>query len=475
MRGKLCHIWVTLFSWVALYAQDADRYAFASRDITGTARYVSMGGAFAALGGDVSAVADNPAALGVFRRGELSFTVDWQRARSCFDSIVETTDCFRVPQVSWVLSFGNVQRQSGMLFNNLIFQYQRLKTYNRTSYCQGWLPSSQTDLIAELTNGVAETALISGNNVWEDPSVGWLSVMGYDCGVIMPDSDASGVENKWYSVLSENEQVLSALRIMETGAVDAYTFAWGANVSNRFYLGLSLDVLTLSYTKKVGYAEQFALGGGYDYVSTFDASGVGVNFGVGAIWRPVNWLRMGMAFRSPTWMTLRLDDYVEYLDVMSPDYSLAIEHYQLPMQMAAGVAFQFSTKGLLSLEYDYRHQTGAFLSDEHTMKMGGEYVLNRHWFFHAGGAFRSSFGGNDFRFVYSRFDTRTDTEFRNPKYKCYAAIGAGFRNGKCLVDVAYQYTLEHVEAYAHALQVSPFRLNNATHRIVLSLGWTRRK
>ena len=61
-----------------LGAQDFDRCLLSAQDITGSARYVSMAGAFASLGGDVSAITDNPAALGVFRRRELSFTLDEQ-------------------------------------------------------------------------------------------------------------------------------------------------------------------------------------------------------------------------------------------------------------------------------------------------------------------------------------------------------------------------------------------------------------
>ena len=40
----------------------------------GTARFMSMGGAFTALGGDISSLSQNPAGLGVFRSSELTIT-----------------------------------------------------------------------------------------------------------------------------------------------------------------------------------------------------------------------------------------------------------------------------------------------------------------------------------------------------------------------------------------------------------------
>ena len=40
----------------------------------GTARFMSMGGAFTALGGDISTLSQNPAGIGVFRASEMSVT-----------------------------------------------------------------------------------------------------------------------------------------------------------------------------------------------------------------------------------------------------------------------------------------------------------------------------------------------------------------------------------------------------------------
>ena len=37
----------------------------------GTARFMSMGGAFTALGGDISTLSQNPAGIGVFRTSEM--------------------------------------------------------------------------------------------------------------------------------------------------------------------------------------------------------------------------------------------------------------------------------------------------------------------------------------------------------------------------------------------------------------------
>ena len=52
-----------------------DLKQMADEEIVGSSRYVGLCGAMAAIGGDMSAVKDNPAALGVFRYSEIGMTV----------------------------------------------------------------------------------------------------------------------------------------------------------------------------------------------------------------------------------------------------------------------------------------------------------------------------------------------------------------------------------------------------------------
>ncbi|MCM1034591.1 MAG: hypothetical protein NC038_03250 [Paludibacter sp.] len=471
-KRSLFIVFVLLSVW-RLFAQDRDLQAFAARDVSGTARYVAMGGAFASLGGDVSGVSDNPAGLGVFRRGEVSVTLDWQRNLAYSQIGREGVNRFRLPQVSWVLNWGNAERQNGVLFNSIMFQYQRLKTYNRRISVGGDSPFSQTDMMAHLTEGLTDADFQSGQEIWNNPNIGWLSVIGYDYGVIIPDTVHSG--NRWLSILSEGEHVQNALTIIESGAVDEYTFGWGMNISNRLYLGLSAHLLTLSYTKQTTYAETFALGGDYKYQSTLSAGGIGVDFGMGIIVRPASWLRIGAAFQSPTWMAVREDDYISYSDVYSLVNSQSQIACQLPLQVVAGLGFQIGTKGLIAFEYDYRHTKGNSVADEHVLKVGAEYVLGGHCFFRLGYALRSTFGLQDFEYEPLNTATRCDTEWTIDNGRHHVSAGVGFRNRRWIAEMAYQYTVQNVQIYPHKYQTQPFDVRNDTHRIVLSLGWTYRK
>ena len=44
--------------------------------LNGTSRYMSMAGAFGALGGDVSAISQNPGGIGVYRKSDISVTMN---------------------------------------------------------------------------------------------------------------------------------------------------------------------------------------------------------------------------------------------------------------------------------------------------------------------------------------------------------------------------------------------------------------
>ena len=60
-----------------MFGQSAlDAFNISQPDFRGTARFMSMGGAFTALGGDLSTLNQNPGGLGVYRSSEIGLTLD---------------------------------------------------------------------------------------------------------------------------------------------------------------------------------------------------------------------------------------------------------------------------------------------------------------------------------------------------------------------------------------------------------------
>ena len=115
---------VCVLSALAIYgvgfSQDYTRLS--ERTIIGTARYVGMSGAMTAIGGDPSAVTDNPAGLGLYRRAEAMVTMDIG-----IDKTLQTgqdqsgkTLRFSLAQASAVFSLGDFSKDKGLIAYNFM-------------------------------------------------------------------------------------------------------------------------------------------------------------------------------------------------------------------------------------------------------------------------------------------------------------------------------------------------------------------
>ena len=278
------------------YSQDVQR--FSERQIIGTARYVGMGGAMTAIGGDPSAVQDNPAGLGLYRRSEITLSVDEtidqtaQSAVSTLNNPHYTRSRFALPQVSAIWAWGKDSKQKGMVYNNFMFSFNRLASFNRDILVKG-AGMGMVETICEKTNGLAENYL--QDKPWDDPEIGWLSILGYEGYLINPMA-----EDQWAPAV---EFTAGTLTLTETGTADQYTLSWGSNISNQWYLGLNLNIPTLNYTKHISLLETNRANSA-ELKSMYHVSGVGVGGTIGLIYRPIQALRLGASFHTPTMMSL---------------------------------------------------------------------------------------------------------------------------------------------------------------------------
>ena len=474
----------------ALFAQDFDRQTLSDLDILGTARYVSMAGAMSAVGGDVSAAQDNPAALGVFRRGELSFTMSYDYDVVKSANMSSSAQRVFVPQMSWVINFPHSERQKGLLTSSLMLQYHRRKQFLRNAQYAGEQSVSITDLMADLTNGLDESALQS--NDWYNNQVGALSKTGYELYLIDPLAADS---KQWRSVLDDGEKVATSLKVSELGSANDYSVGWGANVSNKFWFGLSANLTSIRYSRTTSLTERPDYGGTYTITSTLTANGFGFHANLGMIAQPVDFIRLGLSVHTPTWTTMKFGSSTTSDADMShiatynfrPDPT-TIEHYTLPMRTTCGMAFLFATNGMLSFEYDWTHQPKNAFADLHQLKIGAEIVVKNNCFLRAGYAYSSRFLKTDVLFAPRYDDLRTDTDFKNTFKRHYASVGIGFRNRFMLIELAYQCKIERSKYYAFARPLynssdaEPFEWQSVsfdhrgfTHLFVLSLGWTPRR
>jgi hypothetical protein len=456
------------------YCQDVQR--FSERHLMGTARYVGMGGAMTAVGGDPSAVMDNPAGLGLYRRNEITLSISETIDRTQQAEGIDTYQSarFAAPNIATIWVWGNPNKQRGMIYSNVMLSANRLANFNREIVAKGtglgMVPS-----ICALTNGLDETYL--QNKPWDDTEIGWLSILGYETYLINPqvDSLATDVLNQyqWTPAVDFTEGSLS---VSEVGYYDQYTLSWAGNISNQWYVGLSVNIPTLSYTKRTSHYETDRFQSA-ELKSMYHLSGVGVSGTIGLIYRPIQALRVGASFHTPTMMNLSIqtegDMYStvegKKYEALTPASGVVSSEMVSPLRTSVSVAGQIGNKGLIAVQYDYAHSSE--MEDVHTLRIGAEAQATRGLFLNAGYVYESSFMKNDPVWMLGYNEIRTDMDYRYTQSSQYLSTGVGYRSDAVVAQLAYQYRWQMVHQYASEMQLLPIEVGTQTHSIVATLAW----
>ncbi len=322
---------LVLISSAVFPQSQLDAYKNVQPDLSGTARYLGMGGAFGALGGDISAMSTNPAGLAVYRSSEFVTTLSVNSASAktnwLTNSSSESRTRLNFDNIAYVGYFPT-SNDEGIIGWNVGFSYNRLKNYQRnySMFNTGQQDYSMSEYMAERAYGLGAGTLEipgsgSGSSYYPWSNVDdWLSVLGYNAGVFHEYSDKN---DQYYSVFSEDSGEpypldYSELKVTERGAIDQYNFAFGMNISDIVMLGATFAVTDIRYRYYSYYGEDFANKNYMELENWLETDGTGLGFNVGAIVRPVDYLRLGVAYNSPTWY--KMTDYFDGVAATSADY-----------------------------------------------------------------------------------------------------------------------------------------------------------
>lgn len=452
--------------------QDVQR--FSERQVMGTARYVGMGGAMTAIGGDPSAVLDNPAGLGLYRRSEIMLTIDETIDKTQQSSENQyTSSRFAAPQIAAIWALGNMQKQRGLIFSNFMISSHRLANFNRDVVVKGQ-GMGMLETMCYKTDGLAEQYL--QNKPWDDSEIGWLSILGYEAYLIDPLED-----DLWAPAVEFTDGTLS---VSETGNYDQYTLSWAGNISHQWYVGVNLNIPTLSYTKRVSHTETDRINSA-ELKSLYHLSGLGIGGSVGLIYRPIQAIRVGASFHIPTTMSLSVqtesDMYSKVsgqsYEVLTPASGVVSTKIASPLRSSISLAGQIGNEGLIAVQYDYTHapkdkELGfSPMEDVHTLRVGAEAQATRGLYINAGYVYESSFLKEDPIWMLSYNEIRTDMDYRYTSSTQYASAGIGYRSDAVVAQLAYQYCWQTMHQYATEVQAAAMNVDTQTHRIVATLAW----
>lgn len=490
---------LSVFGFVSAQTE-YDALRLSQTDIVGSARYMSMGGAFGALGGDASALKDNPAGLGVFRKSEAAGTLDL--SINTFSPIT-WFNMQNNQESSTKLSFNNFSyivavptgNEDGLLSSNISITYHKLKDYNKKFYINGNAsPGSFIDYLINFSNGK------QGDISYDNYNMPWLTVLGYDGHLIDPIDNSLNFS----TFLGLGELVDPSYEMIQTGSLSEYSFGWGGNFNSKLFIGANLNIRSLNYSLNSYFTEYFE-GGNYELKNVLTQDGIGFNAKIGMIYLPTNNLRLGLSFHTPTFSSIAESGYADLRSTEIPTnepnpaetpYNNQGFNLWSPLQAQASAAYLFGKKGLISAEYDFINYTaarfsknsnsvhnfadvnlemGKVLNNVHSLKLGAEAKLTQNVALRAGYSLMTA--ANNSTYENGKLlvpnSVNTNTEYFNQNYTAnFVSAGLGYRTADWYIDASYTLRTQKEDFYPYQDEIlKPAVLDGKRHSIAVTLGF----
>jgi len=476
---------ITLLVNLLVAQGDYEAFRFSQTDYQGTARYMGAGGAFSATGGEYSALSNNPASIGLFKRSEATITplaISFSTNNTMYlgNNTYTQTPKYTVPQSGLVITT-EIDNSVWKAWQ-FGFGYNRIMDYNNVIRMNGANRSTMANTIINQANG------IHFNNLEGDASLAW-STWYIDT--------IPGFYNLYYSPFTDKELQHDAL-VKTTGSIDEIDFSFGGNFNDQLFIGGNLGFPFINYTERVDYIEE-NIGEPAFRINEMQTSsyqknsGTGVNLKLGLIYQPISFFRMGASFQTPTYYWKIKDRYSRnmityYNDGDNSEYWSYDNdfHFSLttPLKFNISTAFLINKRAFISAEYEFMDYSKAILyandydfsaeneavRDKYgvcnTIRIGAEVNASQHFVLRAGYNFKSS----PYKLVDSEYDATTH----------YGSAGFGIRTKYFFFDMAYVlryskdsywvYAAPSGNSYTENFSNAAAETSNLTHRIVATIG-----
>lgn len=393
---------------------------FSQNDNNGTARFTAMGGAFGALGGDVSAININPAGLSVFNSSVFSGSFNIRNSMisaNYYGNSLNTEEEFvNISQAGAVLVFDGTFNSDWNKFAMGV-NYRITKDFNNSFLAQG-------------NSGVATfTSFPLDNNT---------PALVYD--------------------IADEQRFINNNR----GNLSELNIGFSAVHQNRLHIGLGLNFYDLNFTQQNTLTEfnSDASGNELDanlYQENF-TTGTAFSANAGFIYKAHKNFRFGVSYQTPTWFSEIIEESnITNNDGFFGDTEIAVSNdnviynntaggffpvqnliYRLktPSKLTASAALIFGNFGLISFDYtnknfrrvklsgaDFSFENASILNDfrnTHNFNVGSEWRFKR----------LSIRGG--YQFEQSPDIAALDSD----NLKVYS-VGGGYNFGNFIIDFAY--------------------------------------
>ncbi len=440
----------------ALRAQSAaDALRYSRLVMGGTARSIGAGNAFGAVGADFSVLGTNPAGLGLYRATEFNFTpgIYTINTETTFEDAPYFSDAqrtrFVLPNIG--LSIYSPLRGEKWKALNFGLGLSRMADFNQRFSYQGESNGSIAEMWLQNAQGTAPDNL--------NPFSEKLAYLGY----ILDNPNAT---TEYTSVLDASSRTFKEESLLSKGGIDDLQMGLATNYMDKLYLGFGLNVSFLNYKSERTYAESDLSNTEPDFVSLdfreeLSTGGVGVNLKLGAMYRALPWLRIGLGVHTPTWY--RLNDQFSSSLTSSAYYQAQLYEgtnespegkftYNLrtPMRVLGSVVFLSKKIGFFSAEVEFLDYGSAKFDFLDNFNQGDQQflrVLNQQISNQYAGAINARLGGEllldifRLRAGYGFYGSPFQNVGSGGEREDYHAFsfGAGLRERRFYLDLAYRY------------------------------------
>ncbi|UBM62064.1 outer membrane protein transport protein [Candidatus Sulfidibacterium hydrothermale] len=486
---KKLFITITLSFFVSfLFAQTADDALRISQNFyESTARSTAMGGAFGALGADLSVASTNPAGLGLFRTSIYSISpeINIRNVSSIYNGVSSSDNktIFNLSNLGYtgVIDLGN-RNQKGWKYMQFSFGMNRLNNFNTTRDMQGPnLKNSRLDVYVENADGINYQDIENDNNNQYsfDLNPAWQ--------LYLIDT-IPGYQNLYYNPVPYAGTYQREV-IQQRGSINEWFFSFSANYNNVLYLGatIGLDALryySTSYYSERDIADTIPYFKSWEFDQYVETHGCGLNIKLGVIVQPIKWIRIGFAYHSPTWYWNLQDTWytTTYADlewnspssVSSPTGNYQYD-FTTPMKFLADVGILISDKGSISFEYEHlNYSNGKFNSSSYDYVSENSDIKS---YYKATDNFRIGtewrLGLADVRAGYAYYGNPYARNLNDGSRQFYSA-GVGFHFGNFVLDMAYVYSKMDKDYYLYGtsdISVAPVQNSYQNHSVILTFSY----
>lgn len=472
-----------LLGMVVTAQNEADVLRYSSNYGLGTARFSGLGGAMGALGGDMSALHVNPAGIGMYRFGDISFTPSLEINNLESDlhgtSYTDNKTILAINNAGFVLA--NETKDPYWKTINFGVSYNRLNTFNDNLTIRSTNPYDRS-LMQDFVDGANGYSLADLSD--------FASGLAWD-GYVIDQVDS--INNIYTGAVHQGD--MTQVQVAESsGRLAETAVTFGANYNDILYLGASLNFQSPFYKSLTKTTETPTEPVGtdlvnYTYTENLETTGLGFNFKLGGIVKAGNFLRFGASVQTPT--TFRLtDNYRTKLmsEVRNKDFNttsqqsaLSVFEYKVraPWRYMASVAGILGKKAVVSFQYEFSDFASARLknvssytgadfdavntliestfSSSNIFRAGAEYRLTPELYARAGFAYFSN--------------PNKENEFTSADLNRYQYSGGlGYRSAAWSLDLTYQLA-QYQELYQTNYLADITTLTNNRSSIILSLGF----